>query len=79
MVEVFGEDRGSLQFRKVAPWYSKRFGTVKPFKTAVVRISSRMEFEEILADYLKWRKQFTDDCGEPLARYQLAPMVAKFM
>jgi tRNA-dihydrouridine synthase len=27
MVEVFGEDRGSLQFRKVAPWYSKRFGT----------------------------------------------------
>jgi tRNA-dihydrouridine synthase B len=24
MVEVFGEERGSLQFRKVAPWYAKR-------------------------------------------------------
>ena len=39
MVEVFGEDRGSLQFRKVAPWYSKRFGPVKAFNTAVVRKS----------------------------------------
>ena len=29
MVEVFGEDR-SLQFRQVAPWYSKRFGPVNP-------------------------------------------------
>ena len=41
MVEVFGEERGSLQFRKVAPWYAKRFGPVKPFNSAVVRISSR--------------------------------------
>jgi hypothetical protein len=47
MVEVFGEDRGSLQFRKVAPCYSKRFVPVKPFNTAVVRISSRMEFEQV--------------------------------
>ena len=61
MVEVFGEDRGSLQFRKVAPWYSKRFGPVKPFNSAVVRISSRDEFEQVLSDYLEWRKQFTDD------------------
>jgi tRNA-dihydrouridine synthase len=56
MVEVFGEDRGSLQFRKVAPWYSKRFGPVKPFNTAVVKISSRADFEKVLADYLEWRK-----------------------
>ena len=79
MVEVFGEDRGSLQFRKVAPWYSKRFGPVKPFNTAVVKICSRRDFEKVLSDYLVWRKQFTDDAGELLARYQMAPMIASFM
>ncbi len=79
MVEVFGEDRGSLQFRKVAPWYSKRFGPAKPFNTAVVKISSRTDFEKVLSDYLEWRKQFTDDAGELLERYQMAPMIASFM
>jgi hypothetical protein len=32
-----------------------------------------------LSDYLEWRKQFTDDSGELLPRYQLSPMVASFM
>ena len=79
MIEVFGEDRGSVQFRKVAPWYAKRFGPVKPFNNAIVRISSREEFEGILNDYLEWRRQFTDDSGELLPRYRLPPMVASFM
>ena len=79
MLEVFGEKRGSLQFRKVAPWYSKRFGPVKPFNTAVVRISSREDFDRVLSEYLEWRKDFTDGSGELLPRYQLPPMVASFM
>ena len=79
MVEVFGEERGSMQFRKVAPWYSKRFGPVKPFNLAMVRISSRIDFEKAVADYLEWRKPFLDDQGELLARYKLPPMVATFM
>ena len=79
MVEVFGEERGSLQFRKVAPWYAKRFGPVKPFNNAVVRISSRADFEKALSDYLEWRKSFTDDMGNLLPRYQLPPMIASFM
>ena len=79
MVEVFGEDRGSVTFRKVAPWYAKRFGPAKPFNQAIVKISSRAEFESILSEYLEWRQQFTDDEGELLPRYQLPPMVASFM
>ena len=79
MVEVFGEDRGSVTFRKVAPWYAKRFGPVKPFNQAIVRISTRADFEHVLGEYLEWRKQFTDDAGELLSRYQLPPMVASFM
>ena len=48
IVEVFGEKRGSLQFCKVALWYSKRFGPVKPFNTTVVRINSREDFDRVL-------------------------------
>ena len=79
MVEVFGEDRGTVTFRKVAPWYAKRFGPVKPFNQAIVRISTRADFERVLEEYLEWRKQFTDEKGELLPRYQLPPMVASFM
>jgi hypothetical protein len=32
-----------------------------------------------LGEYLEWRKQFTNDAGELLPRYQLSPMVASFM
>ena len=79
MVEVFGEERGSITFRKVAPWYAKRFGPVKPFNQSIVRISSKADFERVVEDYLEWRKQFTDERGELLPRYQLPPMVASFM
>ncbi len=79
MVEVFGEDRGSIMFRKVAPWYAKRFGPTKPFNKAVVQIKSREDFEDVLAEYLEWREKFTDADGNLLPQYQLPPMVASFM
>lgn len=79
MVEVFGEDRGSVMFRKVAPWYAKRFGPAKPFNKAVVQIKSRKDFEEVLSQYLEWREKFTDEGGDLLPQYQLPPMVASFM
>ncbi len=70
MIEFYGEDRGCVQFRKVAPWYAKRFGPSKYFKDRVVRLSSREEFEEILAAYIEWRKRFCDDSGELIERYR---------
>jgi nifR3 family TIM-barrel protein len=79
MVEFFGEEVGCRMFRKVAPWYAKRFGPVNEFKKRIVTISTRADFESALADYLVWRKQFCDDSGELLPRFQLAPMVASFM
>jgi tRNA-dihydrouridine synthase len=79
MIEVFGEEHGCRMFRKVAPWYSKRFGPANEFNKRIVRLSSRAEFEEILSDYKKWRAQFVDENGELLPRYQLAPMIAGFM
>jgi tRNA-dihydrouridine synthase B len=79
MIEVFGEEPGCRMFRKVAPWYSKRFGPANEFNKRVVRISSRAAFQEALDNYLKWRQQFLDEKGDLKPRFKPAPMVASFM
>lgn len=79
MVEVFGETHGCRMFRKVAPWYTKRFGPVHEFNKRVVQLASREHFHQILNDYLQWRRQFLDDSGELKRQYRPAPMVASFM
>jgi nifR3 family TIM-barrel protein len=79
MVEVFGEELGCRMFRKVAPWYAKRFGPAAEFNRHVVRISTRTEFHEVLENYLRWRLQFLDETGELKPKFQPPPMVASFM
>lgn len=79
MIEVFGEEHGCRMFRKVAPWYSKRFGPANVFNKRVVTISQRSEFHRILEDYQSWRQQFVDDTGELKPNYRPGPMVASFM
>ena len=78
MIEVFGEELGCVMFRKVAPWYARRFGPVAEFNKRVVHLGSRTEFHEILDHYLKWRAQFCDDAGNLLPRYLPPPMQASF-
>ncbi len=78
MIEVFGEELGCVMFRKVAPWYARRFGPVAEFNKRVVQVGSKAEFQEILDHYLKWRGQFCDDEGHLLPRYTPAPMEASF-
>ncbi len=70
MVELFGEEQGCRMFRKVALQYSKRFGPTKEFDKRVVGLSTRAEFDEILAAYRTWRAQFLDADGELLPHYQ---------
>ena len=79
MVEVFGEEHGCRLYRKVAPWYAKRFGPANLFNKRVVTISSKAEFHEILSAYLDWRQQFLDEMGELRLQYQPPPLVASFM
>jgi len=79
MVEVFGEELGCRMFRKVAPWYAKRFGPCHEFNKRVVQISTRAEFHDVLTHYIRWRRQFLDEHGELLPRFQQPPMVASFM
>ncbi len=79
MIEVFGEELGCRMFRKVAPWYSKRFGPCHEFNKKIVQFATREQFETILENYIRWRSQFLDDHGDLQPRYQPAPMVASFM
>ena len=79
MIEVFGEELGCRMFRKVAPWYAKRFGPSHEFNKRVVQVATKAQFDEILASYISWRKQFLGDDGELQAKFQPAPLVASFM
>jgi tRNA-dihydrouridine synthase B len=79
MVEIFGEELGCRMFRKVAPWYAKRFGPCHEFNKQVVQVSTRAQFHDILESYIRWRQQFLDEHGELLPRFQQPPMVASFM
>ena len=79
MIEVFGEELGCRMFRKVAPWYAKRFGPCHEFNKKVVRVSTRAEFDGVLESYIRWRQQFLDDTGELQPRFRPPPMVASFM
>jgi nifR3 family TIM-barrel protein len=79
MVEVFGEEHGCRMFRKVAPWYTKRFGPANEFNKGVVTIRTRADFRAVLEKYLRWREQFLDDAGELRPQYRPPEMVASFM
>jgi tRNA-dihydrouridine synthase B len=79
MIEVFGEELGCRMFRKIAPWYAKRFGPCHEFNKRIVKVETKVQFDEILANYIRWREQFLDENGELQPRFQPAPMVASFM
>lgn len=79
MIEVFGEAHGCRMFRKVAPWYAKRFGPANEFNKHVVRIGSRAEFEALWQNYLRWREQFLNPDGSLKAKFRPEPLVASFM
>ena len=77
--EFYGEEHGTRLFRRVAPWYAKRFGPAKPFKRKIIAITSRADFEAAITEYLGWRAQFCDDRGELLEKYAPPPMIASFL
>ena len=79
MLEVFGENLGCRMFRKVAPWYSRRFGPANEFNKHVVLTSTKAGFYATLENYRLWRLQFLDERGELKPRFQPPPMTASFM
>jgi nifR3 family TIM-barrel protein len=78
MIEVFGEKMGCTMFRKVGPWYAKRFGPASHFNKGIVKISTRAEFDALLAVYLDWRRQFLDEDGRLKPKFAPAPHALNF-
>ncbi len=78
MIEVFGESLGCTMFRKVGPWYAKRFGPASMFNKSIVRIATRGDYEQLVAEYVAWRGQFLDGDGKLLPRYSPAPQAMNF-
>jgi tRNA-dihydrouridine synthase B len=74
MVEIFGERQGCLMFRKVAIQYSRSLGPTKEFHKLVVGLSTRAEFDYVLAAYSQWRSQFLDADGDLLPAYRPHPL-----
>lgn len=78
MSEVFGEPLGCRMFRKVGPWYAKRFGPASYFNRKIVQILTRQDYDVIVSGFREWRKQFLDEQGVLLPRYAPAPMGLNF-
>jgi nifR3 family TIM-barrel protein len=78
MIEVFGESLGCTMFRKVGPWYAKRFGPASLFNKGIVRVSTRADYHALLEQYVSWRTQFLDENGELLRKYSPAPHALNF-
>jgi tRNA-dihydrouridine synthase B len=78
MTEVFGEQLGCVMFRKVGPWYAKRFGPASYFNKGIVRISTRADFDSLLSGYAAWRRQFLDESGKLRPKFAPLPPVLNF-
>ena len=79
MVEVFGEAKACMMFRKVGPWYAKRFGPANHFNKRIVHLKNLSEFEDVLSDYVRWRSQFLDEDGLLKPQYQPEALLPTFM
>jgi tRNA-dihydrouridine synthase B len=78
MIEVFGENLGCVMFRKVGPWYAKRFGPASLFNKGIVKISTRADYLVLVEQYIQWRAQFLDENGQLQRKYSPAPHALNF-
>ncbi len=79
MIQYVGEEHACRIFRKVAPWYAKRFGPANDFNKRVVQVSTRADFMALLERFRRWREQFLDETGELKPRFRPAPLTSSFM
>ena len=73
MIAFFGEDRGCRLFRKIGPWYARRFGPSRYFRQRIHDFRTRAEYDELMGGYRAWRQPFVDERGELLPRYVPGP------
>jgi tRNA-dihydrouridine synthase B len=78
MIQIFGEAPACQMFRKVGPWYSKRFGPAAEFNRKIVTLRTKDEYMQIMEHYRKWRNQFLDENQKLKSQYEPRPMEMNF-
>ncbi|MCX8109173.1 MAG: tRNA dihydrouridine synthase DusB [Verrucomicrobiae bacterium] len=78
MVEIYGEKRGCMMFRKIAHMYARQLGPSSFFKEQVCKLTTRAQFDEIVEQYRRWRQAFLDERGELLPRYRPRPLTPSY-
>ena len=79
MIAFHGETLGCRLFRKMAPWYARRFGPAVFFRRRMAAFTNRAEFDRLLGDYRQWRSQFLDGDGQLLERFSPVEPYSSFM
>ena len=79
MIEVFGEELGCRMFRKVAPWYAKRFGPCHEFNKQVVQVASRRSSTRFWITTSAGGGNFWMNTANCCRAFNQPPIVASFM
>ncbi len=79
MVACFGETKGCVMFRRIAPWYVRRLGPTAYFRRRIDKLANRAAFDAIISGFRDWRRAFLDESGELLPRYRPGPQVVAFL
>jgi tRNA-dihydrouridine synthase B len=79
MAAFYGEEKGCILFRRIAPWYTRGQGPSVVFRRGLFHLRSLAQFEVVLQEYREWRRQFLDERGELLPRYRPVGPHSSFM
>lgn len=74
LIEYYGETSACCQFRKIAPFYTRRMGPSREVNRALSQCSSFAQYLEIIENYKGKRILFLDENGELKPTYYPQPV-----
>lgn len=74
MIEAFGEFSACSQFRKIAPFYTRRMGPSKELNRNLCQCETFQQYRNAIDIYLLQRKRFLDENGELRPNYRPVPV-----
>lgn len=74
MIEAFDEFSACTQFRKIAPFYTKRMGPSKELNRNLCQCETFQQYQDAIAQYLCQRTRFLDENGELKLNYRPVPV-----
>ena len=74
MIEAFDEFSACTQFRKIAPFYTKRMGPSKELNRNLCQCETFQQYQDAIAQYLRQRTRFLDENGELKPNYRPVPV-----